>query len=159
MAPVFQESSLQLVAFVIDGNRYALSLSAVDRVLPLIAVSPLPKAPAIALGVINLHGEIIPVLDARRRLGFAPRDYGVFAHLVIAQTARRAVALPVDETLGVMEVAGEAVRSPGAVLPGTAHVSGIVALPDGLLLIHDLDAFFSLEEERQLSGALEGEKT
>ena len=158
MAFQVADSFIRLVAFVIDGNRYALSLSAVERVLPLIAVSPLPKAPAIALGVINLHGEIIPMLDVRRRFGFPPRDYGASAHLVIARTARRTVALPVDEALGVVEVAAGAVRPPDSVLPGIGHVAGVVALADGLLLIHDLDAFFSLEEERQLAEALEGEK-
>ena len=112
MAFQVADSFIRLVAFVIDGNRYALSLFAVERVLPLIAVSPLPKAPAIALGVINLHGEIIPMLDVRRRFGFPPRDYGASAHLVIARTARRTVALPVDEALGVVEVAAGAVRPP-----------------------------------------------
>ena len=99
MAFQVADSFIRLVAFVIDGNRYALSLFAVERVLPLIAVSPLPKAPAIALGVINLHGEIIPMLDVRRRFGFPPRDYGASAHLVIARTARRTVAL-YEEVLG-----------------------------------------------------------
>lgn len=148
------DSLTRLVAFLIDGNRYALRLAQVERILPFAAVSPLPKAPAIALGVINLNGGVVPVLDIRRRLGFPARGYGVRAHLIAARTARRIVALPVDEALGVMEVAGGAVISPEAVLPGTGHVAGIVALPDGLLFIHDLDAFLSLDEEAQLGAAL-----
>jgi purine-binding chemotaxis protein CheW len=155
MASQAADSSVLLVAFLIDGNRYALRLAQVERVLPLVAVSPLPKAPDIALGVINLGGEVVPVLDLRRRLGFPARGYGVRAHLIAARTARRRVALPVDEALGVMEVAAGAVTPPDAVLPGTAHVAGIAALPDGLLLIHDLDAFLSLEEEAQLGAVLE----
>jgi hypothetical protein len=54
----------------------------------------------------------------------------------------------------VREVATEAVTPPQAVLPGIEHVAGIVALADGLLFIHDLEACLSLEEDRQLTEAL-----
>lgn len=146
---------LRLVVFAIEGQRYALPLETVERVLPMVAVVPLPKAPPVALGVINLHGTAIPVLDIRRRFGLPPRDWGLRAHLLVARTSRRTQALPIDEALGVREVAAEAVTSPEAVLPGIGHVAGIVALSDGLLFIHDLDRFLSLEEERGLSEALE----
>ena len=145
----------RLVVFAIDGERYALSLPAVERVLPMVAVSPLPKGPAVALGVINVHGAVIPVLDIRRRFGFPPRDYGITAQLLVARTGRRTLAVPVDEVVGLREVAVDAVTAPDTVLPGIGHVAGIVALADGLLFIHDLDTFLSLEEERDLTEALE----
>lgn len=150
-----QRPLLRLVVFVIEGQRYALPLSAVERALPMVAVSLLPKAPAVALGVINLHGTAIPVVDIRRRFGFPPRDYGITAHLLVARTSRRTLALPVDEVLGVSEVAEETVTLPDAVLPGIGHVAGIVTLADGLLFIHDLDTFLSLDEEQRLTEALE----
>lgn len=121
----------------------------------MVAVSPLPNAPAVALGAINVHGSVIPVVDIRRRFGFPPRDYGITAHLLVARTSRRTLAVPVDEVLGVKEVAAETVTAPDSVLPGIGHVSGIVALADGLLLIHDLDTFLSLDEEQRLREALE----
>ena len=146
---------LSLALFVIDTQRYALDLAAVERVLPLVAVTPLPHAPAIALGLINIHGEIIPVVDIRRRFGFPPRGVGLTGHLLIARTARRAVALQVDEVLGTLEFEADAVRPAADVLPGIGHVAGIVALADGLLFIHDLDTFLSLEEDDQLTAAIE----
>jgi purine-binding chemotaxis protein CheW len=120
----------------------------------MVSVSSLPQAPAITLGVINLHGQILPVLDLRRRFGLPPREYGLAARLLVVRTSRRVLALPVDEVLGVREVATEAVTPPQAVLPGIEHVAGIVALADGLLFIHDLEACLSLEEDRQLTEAL-----
>jgi len=114
----------QLVVFRLAEQQYALPLSAVERVLPMVAVSPLPQAPAIALGVINLHGQVVPVLDMRRCFGFPPRDYGLTAHLLVVRTTRRTLALPVDEVLGVREVAAAAVTAPEAVLPGIAQVGG-----------------------------------
>lgn len=148
-------SVLSLVIFGLTGQRYALPLHTVERVFPMVEVSPLPKAPPITLGVINLHGAVIPVLDIHRRFGFPPRGYGLAAHLLVARTSRRTLALPVDEVLGVREVAAEAAIPADTVLPGIGHVAGIVALSDGLLFIQDLEAFLSLEEEHRLSEALE----
>lgn len=146
---------VSLVVFRLEGQRYAFQTFAVERVLPMVALAPLPKAPAVTLGVINLHGTVIPVLDIRLRFGFPPRDYGITAHLLVARTSRRTLAVPVDEVVGVQEVTVDTVTAPAAVLPGIGHVAGIVALADGLLFIHDLDTFLSLEEERELTTALE----
>jgi purine-binding chemotaxis protein CheW len=146
----------ELVTFVLDEQRWALPVGAVERVLPMVAVAPLPNGPAIALGVINVHGRVVPALDLRRRLGLPPREYGLGAHLLLAHTPRRPVAMPVDEVLGVLRVAPDVVTPPEAVLPGIGQVAGIVALPDGLLLIQDLEQVLALEEEERLDAALDG---
>jgi purine-binding chemotaxis protein CheW len=144
-----------LVIFGLESQRYALNLSVVERVLPMAEVSPLPEAPAITLGVINLHGQVIPVLDIRRRFGLPVRDYGLNTHLLVARATRRTLALPVDEVLGVKEIAVVDVTLPETVLSGIGRVEGIVTLPDGLLFIHNLDTFLSLDEEQRLMEALE----
>lgn len=148
-------SRLDLVVFVIDGQRYALALGAVERVVPMVAMSPLPRAPAIALGVINVHGAVVPVVDVRRRFGLPARDFGVTTRLVLARAGRRTLAVPADDVLGVAEVAAESVVPPGALLEGIGHIAGVVALPDGLMFIHDLDAFLSPDEEQRLGEALD----
>jgi purine-binding chemotaxis protein CheW len=143
------------VVFGLDGRGYALPLHEVERVLPMVEISPLPEAPAIALGVINLQGDIIPVLDLRRRLGLPAREYDPSTQLLVAKSVHRTLALPVDEVLGVREVPTEDVTAPSSVLHGIGQVAGIVALDEGLLFIHDLERALSLEEERLLSEALE----
>lgn len=150
-----QRPPLRLVVFAIDGQRYALPLSTAERVLPMVAVSPLPEGPTFALGVINLHSLVVPVFDIRRRFNLPPRDYGLDAHLLVARTSRRTLAMPVDEVLGVTEVSEETVTAPEAILPGIGHVGGIVPLQDGLLFIHDLETFLSRDEEQRLDDALE----
>ncbi len=94
-------------------------------------------------------------MDIRKRFGFPTRTFDPRARLLVARTPRRVLALPVDAVVGVTEVASEAVTAPEAVLPGIGYVAGIATLPDGLLFIHDLDTFLSLDEERQLTEALQ----
>ena len=156
MSEIGHALMLSLVVFRIAGQRYALNLSVIERVLCMVEVSPLPKAPAIVLGVINFHGRIIPAIDIRRRFGHSPSHYGLTSCLLVARTSRRKLALPVDEVIGVQEVSSENVALPDTVLPGTGLVAGIAALSDGVLLIHDLEAFLALDEEQRLTEALEG---
>lgn len=150
-----EASALQVVVFVLDGQRYAFPLATVQQVLPMVAPAPLPEAPAIALGVINLHGLVVPVLDIRRRLGLPPREYGPADRLVVARSSRLLLAVPVDEALGVTEVMMDSIVPPETIFPGIGRVAGVAPLADGLLFIHDLDSFLSLDEEQGLTAALE----
>lgn len=150
-----QPRLLHLVAFRIDNHLYGLPLAAVERVLPMAELSPLPVGPSIVLGILNLHGRILPVLDIRRRFSLPDRGYDPSAHLLVSRTATRTVVLPADEVVGVLAVDPAAVVQRALIDPGIGHVAGIAQTSAGLLFIHDLDAFLSLEEEEQLTVALE----
>ena len=153
-----EASALQVVVFVLGGQRYAFPLATVQQVLPMAAPAPLPEAPPIALGVINLHGLIVPMLDLRRRLGLPPREYGPADRLVVARSRRRLLAIPVDEALGVTEVMMDSIVPPETIFPGIGRVAGVAPLADGLLFIHDLDSFLSLDEEQGLTSALQAQQ-
>lgn len=144
----------QLVVFTIEAQRYALYLSAVDRIVHAVEVTPLPKAPEIVLGVVNVKGRIVPVINVRRRFRLPDRDLRVSDQIVIARTSTRTVALVVDAVSGVVEFSEKEVVSSGKIAPRIEYVEGVVKLEDGLVLIHDLDQFLSLDEERTLDASL-----
>jgi purine-binding chemotaxis protein CheW len=145
----------QLVVFAMDEQRYALQLAAVERVVRMVEVTPLPQAPQIVLGVINAQGQIIPVVDIRRRFRLPARDIHLSDHLLIARTARRTVALALDAVTGIVEGSAQAVITAEEILPGLEYVEGVIKLEDGLILIHDLDTLLSLEEEQTLAATLQ----
>lgn len=145
---------LAVVVFAVDSASCAVPLEATERALHMVAVSPLPGAPPILAGVINLHGSVVPVVDLRRRLGSAPRAYGLDAHLLLVKSPRRRLALSADQVLGVRTIPGDSVVPSRLVAPGLGAVAGIAALPDGLLFIHDLEAVLSGEDEERLDRAL-----
>ncbi|MCG7849660.1 MAG: chemotaxis protein CheW [ANME-2 cluster archaeon] len=144
----------QLVVFTLDENRYALHLSAVERVVRMVEITPLPKAPGIVPGVVNLQGRVIPVINMRRRFHLPEREIELGDQLVIAHTPRRSVAVAADSVSSVVEYSKEKVVEAGKILPGMEYVEGVVKLEDGMILIHDLDTFLSLEEEKMLDNAL-----
>ena len=145
---------VQFVVFSLDGFLYALDLNQVHRVVPCVESTPLPQAPAIVLGAIDLAGEIIPALDLRLRFGLPPRPLRAEDQFIIAQTALRTVALLVDSVEGVVDWPASGVVDSGRLLPGLDQVEGIITLEEGLVLIHDLERLLSLEEERGLQHAL-----
>jgi len=149
----------QLLAFALEGQKYALSLSSVEKVFRAVEITPLPKAPAIVLGIINVRGRVIPVVDIRKRFGFPEREIGVSDHLIVAQTPRRDVALVADRVDGVIEIDGREITRAEQILPNAQHVTGVVKLAGDLLLIHDLAGFLSLDEENALIKALKENTT
>jgi purine-binding chemotaxis protein CheW len=145
---------LAVVVFAIDKVLCAVPLEATERVFHMVAVSPLPGAPPILAGVINLHGSVVPVVDLRRRLGSSVYAYGLGAHLLLVTSPRRRLALTVDQVLGVQTIPEGSVVPSRLVAPVLGGVAGIAALPDGLLFIHDLEAVLSAEDEESLDRAL-----
>ncbi len=148
-------SSIRLVLLTVDVQTYALHLEAVDRVLRMVEVTPLPGAPDAVEGVINIRGEVVPVVSIRRRLGLAERAAGAADSLVIARARTRRLAIIAESVLGVLERPADAVVSTGDIARGIQHIEGVLKTSDGLVLIHDLDRFFSAEEEQSLNLALE----
>jgi purine-binding chemotaxis protein CheW len=143
-----------LVVFSLDGRRYALALARVRRSIRVVAITPLPGAPAMVLGIIDLGGVVIPVIDIRMRFNHPPREVRLSDHLIVATTGKRTVALLVDETRGVIQVTPEGYAPAGGILPRLDLVDGAVKLQDGLILIHDLERLLSLEEETAIDRAL-----
>ncbi len=146
----------QLVVFTLGDRRYGLYLSAVDRVVRAVDTTPLPQAPDIVLGVVNVQGRVIPVINMRRRFRLPERETVLTDQMVIAHTARRPVALMADAVSAVLEYPEEDIIEAQSILADAEYIEGVVRLSDGLILIHNLDTFLSLEEETLLDHAMEG---
>jgi len=148
-------SSNQYVVFSLNEQLFALRLAAVERIIRAVEVTPLPGAPAIVLGVINLRGRILPVFNVRGRFRLPEREIELSDQIIVARARTRGVALVVDEVRGVREGLGEEAVAAEEILPGLEHVAGVAKLGGEIILLHDLDKFLSLAEERALDGVLE----
>lgn len=120
------------------------------------AIAALPKAPAIVEGVINVRGDVVAVLDIRQRFGLPPHALALDQHLIIARAGLRLVALRVDRALDWVVIDEESIEPAARVAPGAEYVAGIAKLGDGLLVIHDLETFLSLDEAQRVDAAVAG---
>jgi len=145
-----------LLIFTLDGQRYALRLASVERVVRAVAITPLPKAPEIVLGVLDLQGQVVPVINLRQRFRLPEREIRVSDQFIIARANSLSVALAVDGAESVLEQSAEPVIAPDDILTGTGYLEGVTRTADGLVLIHDLATLLFPEEEMLLTQALQG---
>ena len=144
----------EIVVFSLDGQRYALNVWSVERVIRVVEVTPLPKAPEIVMGVIDLAGQIVPVMNIRRRFRLPDREIALTVDLIVARTSRRVVAMIVDAVVDIIKVPEASFIPATDILPKLDYVDGLLGLADGIILIHDLDTFLSMEEESLLEDSL-----
>jgi purine-binding chemotaxis protein CheW len=150
----FQTITDQIVVFTLDELSYALSLNAVVKVIHAIEIRHLPKAPEIISGIINVKGQIIPVVDIRKRFGLVAQEIDPDDRLIIADTGKREVAILVDTVTGIRDLAPGQQKQARETLPFAEYLKGVAKIDDELILIYDLEQFLSLEEEKVLEQAL-----
>ena len=143
------------MVFTLDEQQYAIRLDAVERIVRAAAITPLPKAPDIILGILDLQGEVVPVIDVRKRFRLPESEIRPADQFIIANARSLKVALLVDAAQGVLEEAEAGHVAPDGFMPGMEYVAGVARTEGGLVLIHDLDKFLSLEEEKLLLEAME----
>jgi len=146
----------QIVLFTLGEPRYALYLSAVERVVRAVEITPLPNAPGIVLGAINWQGKILPVIDIRKRFNLPEREMDLDDRFIIARAAGRLVALAAESVAGIRKLTEQESASAAQAVPFAEHLRGVAKVDGDLVLIYDLDRFLSLDEEQKLDAALTG---
>ena len=100
------------VVFKLAGAEYVLPASEVLQMESFSGATPVPGSPAHVLGIVQLRGRVIPVIDLRARFGLPAQEPGPDARLVVGQAGERTVALLVDVAREVLSIPEEALKPP-----------------------------------------------
>lgn len=147
-------TAVSVLPFVLGGQRFALTLDSVLRVLPALAVMPLPGAPATVTGLVNLRGQLVPVVDLARRFGWASAPRRLWQPFVLVRSSRRQLLLPVESVEQVVSCpADDFAPAPDPTVP-TDWLKGVVRTATGMLLIQDVERLLSADDEQTLTAAL-----
>lgn len=144
----------QLLVVRLDGQHYALRLQEVERVLRMVEITAPPGSPAAILGLINVQGLVLSVVDLRAWLHLPAREATSDDVLVIVRTAAGTVALAADGVEGVSDWPEQASVPAEQIYPAPAQLEAVLKLADGLLLICDLDRLLALGQATVPSGEL-----
>lgn len=132
--------SQTLVLFRIAKQRYALRLNTVERIIRAAAPTPVPETPDFVLGLINMAGQLLPVISLRRCLGLAERPIRPKDHFVIVHASRMILALVVDEVQDLSVVNAANAMTLEDALPGAeCRFQGLVKIDGDIILIYDLE--------------------
>ena len=131
----------QFCTFYLDGLYFGIEVEGVQEVIRYQEMTPVPLAPPVIRGLINLRGQIVTAIDLRRRLELRPRPDGELPMNVVVRSEDGAVSLLVDEIGDVLETSPEAFEGPPETLSGVARslIRGAYKLADRLLLVLDTE--------------------
>ncbi len=144
----------EILIFTLDELTYALPLPAVVRVIHAMETRRLPKSPEIISGIINVQGQIIPVVDIRKRFGLSERETDPDDRMIIADTGKRKIAMFVDTVADIKDLSPRQFSDSGKTLPFAGYIKGVAKVDNELILIYDLEQFLSLDEETVLEQAM-----
>lgn len=147
---------VEILVFELAGQRCGVPAGDVREIVRAVTLLPLPGSPPVIDGVFDLRGTLVPVLDPRRPLGLPGRPMAHTDHLVVARAGARLVALRVDHATDLVRLPPEAVTAATTLTRVARALAGVVRLPDGLLLLHDLAGFLTEAEAEALDEALGG---
>lgn len=142
MADVHAQESVQVVIFSIDNEEYGANILKVTTIERLIPVARVPKTPSYIKGVINLRGEIIPVLSLRQRLGFSEVEETEDTRIIIFNTGEIVAGFIVDAVTEVLQIESANIERNSNV--SSEYVSGLGKVGDRIITLLNLEKLTTL---------------
>ncbi len=144
-----QES--QLVAFHLANEVYAVDISAINEIILLPEITHIPHTSQDILGVINLRGKIIPILDLRKRLGLPSAEASRATRVIVVEQAESAVGMIVDDVVGVVKIQSGEVEPPSELITNldTDYIRGVGKVADSLLILLNLSQILTVPAIKQ----------
>ncbi|MDT8438367.1 MAG: chemotaxis protein CheW [Wenzhouxiangellaceae bacterium] len=128
------ETKEEWIQFLLQDQPYALNVKEVQEILVATDLTPVPGAPYYVLGVINVRGSIVTVIDGRRRLGIAEaEDTEAQRWTIVLDVAGEDVGILVDDVIEVLEFSRAEISEVAADRSG--HVGGLVETEHGMTIL------------------------
>ncbi len=137
--------------FSIDDKKLAMELELIEQVYSAVEVTPLVGAPDTILGLINVHGAIIVVLNVRKKLGLRERSIELSDQILVANLDDRQLALLVDEVVEVLHAPSHKAADSASY----SEENPSIQKEDESIALYELKNFLSQEEEDALRTALQ----
>jgi len=144
--PSQKSEIIQLSTFWIANELFGVNALRVQEILPYQEITAVPLAPEYIKGLINLRGQIITVLDLRRKLGFPSLDGETMPTNLIVNSNEGAMSLLVDEIANVVDLHGDRLTPPPGTIRGVAvqYIQAVCQLEESLLIVLDIDSVLQL---------------
>ncbi len=139
---------IQLVTFRLQDESYGINVMQVQEVLRVSEIAPVPGAPMYVLGIINLRGNVVTVIDTRTRFGLSTAEIEDSSRIVIIESDKQVVGILVDSVAEVVELRSSEVDSAPNVgnEESSRYIQGVATKDENLLIVVDLNKLLTDEE-------------
>ncbi len=138
------EGGRELIAFRIGDQEFCVNIMSVREIRGWTPATPLPHSPSYVLGVINLRGAVLPIINLSIRLGMKPVEPEARHVIIVAQVGARVVGLLVDAVSDILTVTDENMQPTPDIAneAAKAYARGILAIEGRMICLIELDALF-----------------
>ena len=141
-----EDNNLQetYVTFSLGNEIFAVNVFQVQEILELVNITPVPESSPFMKGIINLRGNVLPVIDTRLKFGMPEKDYTSRTRIIVITLLQedqvQLMGLVVDAVSSVVEIPGEAITPPVSFndMKRAAYISGIARMEQGFVMILDI---------------------
>jgi len=146
--PATNDPLLQWVTFHLDAETYGINVLQVQEVLRMTEIAPVPGAPDYILGIINLRGNVVTVIDARCRFGLASRESDDSTRVIIIETDNVIVGILVDSVGEVVNLRASEIEAAPNVgnEESSKYIQGVYCKGEDMLILVDLNKLLNQEE-------------
>ncbi|MBL1321120.1 MAG: chemotaxis protein CheW [Methylophaga sp.] len=139
---------LQWVTYQLGDEVYGINVMQVQEVLRITEIAPVPGAPSYVLGIINLRGSVVTVIDTRSRFGLMPKETDDLSRIIIVEVNGNVIGMLVDSVAEVVYLHQSEIDTAPSVNSddSSRFIQGVCSREDYLLIIVDVDKFLSEEE-------------
>ncbi|SEJ09180.1 chemotaxis protein CheW [Frateuria terrea] len=151
-----ETAATQYLTVNLASEEYAIDILAVREIRGWTPVTRIPQAPHYVLGVLNLRGAIVPVLDLRLRFGLQREEYSATTVTVVVTVAGRLFGVVVDAVSDVLDVQADGVRpvpDMGTAVD-TEYLKGLTSVDERMVLLLDVDKLLQPQDAQMLEAAL-----
>ena len=149
------ENENQLVGFRLGEEEFGLDIMKVQEIIRVPEITKVPKTADFVEGVINLRGDVLPVVDSRKRFGLEEAEKKDSTRIMVVNLGGSSTGLVVDSVSEVLTLEKEQIEPPPPVIGGveSRFLEGVGKLDDGkkLIILLDADNLFAKEEIKQIS--------
>ena len=147
------DSIIQWVTFNLDSEKYGIKVMQVQEVLRMTEIAPVPGAPHYVLGIINLRGSVVTVIDTRRRFGLLDAEADDETRIVIVEADNNVVGILVDSVAEVVDLRMSEIETAPNVGndESSKYIQGVSSRENELLILVDVNKLLSDEEWQEVA--------
>ena len=144
--------TIQVVSFKLGSEEYGVDIAQVQEINRMVAITHVPRAPQFMEGVINLRGQLIPIIDLRTRFGMPRTEQTKNTRIVVTEIGAKRVGMVVDSVSEVLRLPSEQIEDAPEMITGvdTEYIRGVGKIEDRLIILLDLARIISGDERREL---------
>ncbi|MFA6334903.1 MAG: chemotaxis protein CheW [Bacteroidales bacterium] len=144
-----KNNSSEFLCFVVENQRFALPLNRVDIVIRSQAVTRLENNIDFLCGVIDLHGDIIPIISLRKRFRLTETDIDITDRFIIVDAGSRRVGIIAEQVDDIITIPNDELKESTEIFNGLRYIR-IFSQENGIVLIYDIDSIIDKNEEIEL---------